>query len=105
MILLSNPGCLRSSQGLKKLQHQELYWKDPDNVPPARYLRASMSIPLFFYPVMVAEDLPTGPEAKARWEECASYEGEIPPKNLNLIESDNPLKLLNLKTLTLPFEL
>jgi NTE family protein len=57
-----------------------LYWKDPDNVPPARYLRASMSIPMFFYPVVVAEDLPTGPAAKARWEELASYEGEIPPK-------------------------
>jgi NTE family protein len=57
-----------------------LYWKDPEGVPPARYLRASMSIPMFFYPVVVAEDLPTGPEAKARWEELASYEGEIPPK-------------------------
>lgn len=57
-----------------------LYWKNPDSVPPAKYLRASMSIPLFFYPVMVAEDLPTGPEAKARWEEMVSYEGEIPPK-------------------------
>lgn len=56
-----------------------LYWKDADNVPPARYLRASMSIPMFFYPVL-AEDLPTGPEAQARWESMVSYEGEIPPK-------------------------
>lgn len=56
-----------------------LYWKDPDKEPPAKYVRASMSIPLFFYPVL-AEDLPTGPEAKARWEEVASYEGDIPPK-------------------------
>lgn len=56
-----------------------LYWKDPDNVPPARYLRASMSIPMFFYPVF-ADDLPTGHEAQARWAEMVSYEGEIPPK-------------------------
>jgi NTE family protein len=56
-----------------------LYWKDPDKVIPAKYLRASMSIPMFFYPV-IAEDLPKGTEAKARWEEMVSYEGEIPPK-------------------------
>ena len=56
-----------------------LYWEDPGNVPPAIYVRASMSIPMFFYPVM-AEDLPTGHEAIARWEELASYEGQIPPK-------------------------
>lgn len=56
-----------------------LYWKDPDNEPPATYVRASMSIPVFFYPVF-AEDLPTGHEAIARWEELASYEGQIPPK-------------------------
>ncbi len=56
-----------------------LYWKDPDKVEPARYLRASMSIPMFFYPV-VADDLPVGTEAKARWREMVSYEGEIPPK-------------------------
>jgi NTE family protein len=35
-----------------------LYWKDPDNEQPATYVRASMSIPVFFYPVM-ADDLPT----------------------------------------------
>jgi NTE family protein len=56
-----------------------LYWKDPDIEPPSTYVRASMSIPLFFYPVL-AEDLPTGHEAIARWEELASYEGQIPPK-------------------------
>jgi NTE family protein len=56
-----------------------LYWKEPDNVPPSRYVRASMSIPMFFYPV-VAENLPDGADAKQRWEELASYEGEIPPK-------------------------
>jgi NTE family protein len=56
-----------------------LYWKDPDKEHPARYLRASMSIPMFFYPV-IADDLPNGPEAKARWKDMVSYDGEIPPK-------------------------
>jgi NTE family protein len=56
-----------------------LYWKDPGNESPAVYVRASMSIPMFFYPVEV-KGLPTGHEAIARWEELASYEGQIPPK-------------------------
>ena len=56
-----------------------LYWKDVNAVRPSKYLRASMSIPMFFYPVVV-EDLPTGPEAKSRWAEMASYDGEVPPK-------------------------
>jgi NTE family protein len=56
-----------------------LYWKDPDSVHPSKYLRASMSIPVFFYPVL-AEDIPTDPAAKARWVELVSYEGAIPPK-------------------------
>jgi NTE family protein len=56
-----------------------LYWENVDNEPPATYVRASMSIPMFFYPVL-AENLPQGPEAKQRWQDLASYYGEIPPK-------------------------
>lgn len=56
-----------------------LYWQDPDSVAPAVFVRASMSVPIFFYPVL-AEKLPTGDAAKARWAEMVSYEGEIPPK-------------------------
>lgn len=56
-----------------------LYWKDPDNEPPATYVRASMSIPVFFCPV-IAKDLPTGPEAEQKWQNMASYYGKIPPK-------------------------
>jgi NTE family protein len=56
-----------------------LYWENPANVRPAIYVRASMSVPLFFYPVIV-EGIPKGPEAKARWADAVSYEGEIPPK-------------------------
>ncbi len=56
-----------------------LYWRDPDNVHPAVYLRASMSIPVFFYPV-IADDIPNDPAAKARWEEMVKFRGELPPK-------------------------
>jgi NTE family protein len=56
-----------------------LYWKDPDNVPPAIFVRASMSVPIFFYPVVV-DNLPNDQKAKERWSEMVSYEGEIPPR-------------------------
>jgi NTE family protein len=55
-----------------------LYFKDPESEPPATYVRASMSVPLFFYPV-VAKDLPDDATAKARWADMVSYEGKIPP--------------------------
>jgi NTE family protein len=57
----------------------DLYWANHGSVRPSIYVRASMSVPLFFYPVIV-EGLPGGPEAKARWADTVSYEGEIPPK-------------------------
>ncbi len=56
-----------------------LYWKDPDKVHPSRYLRASMSIPIFFYPV-VAKDIPNGTEAVKRWDDLVKYRGKIPPQ-------------------------
>lgn len=56
-----------------------LYWDNHASVRPSIYVRASMSVPLFFYPVIV-EELPKGADAKARWADMVSYEGEIPPK-------------------------
>jgi len=56
-----------------------LYWKEPDSVNPALFVRASMSIPYFFRP-LIARDLPAGEEAKKRWRDLAKYEGEIPPE-------------------------
>jgi NTE family protein len=43
-----------------------LYWGDSDSVNPAMYVRASMSIPGFFYPLRIA-GVPQGDEAQARW--------------------------------------
>jgi len=56
-----------------------LYWKEPDKVHPSVYLRASMSIPIFFFPV-IADDIPDDEMAKARWLEMVRYRGEIPEK-------------------------
>jgi NTE family protein len=54
-----------------------LYWKDPDLVHPAIYLRASMSIPGFFYPVIV-ENIPNDQDSVKRWDDMVKYRGEIP---------------------------
>jgi NTE family protein len=56
-----------------------LYWANPDEVHPSVYVRASMSIPVFFYPVVV-KDIPNDGESKKRWLELVSYHGEIPPE-------------------------
>ncbi len=58
---------------------RELYWKNSDQVNPALFVRASMSIPYFFSPV-IASDLPSGEEAKKKWVVLAKFEGEIPEK-------------------------
>jgi NTE family protein len=54
-----------------------LYWRDPDDVNPALYVRASMSIPYFFRPLRVA-GVPQGAEARARWRDLAGYDEEPP---------------------------
>ena len=58
-----------------------LYWNDPCNVSPAEFVRASMSIPLFFHPKRVA-DIPQGAAARAAWSEHARYEGCLPKEVL-----------------------
>ena len=55
----------------------DLYWKHPEHVSPAHYVRASMSIPLFFEPYEVT-GIPDGSGAKTRWQEKVRYSGDIP---------------------------
>lgn len=55
----------------------ELYWKDPDNVNPADFVRASMSIPVFFKPFRV-ENIPRGKKAMGCWKKFAGYEESLP---------------------------
>lgn len=61
-----------------------LYWRDPDSVDPALYVWASMSIPGFFHPLRVA-GVPQGEEARARWQEQASY-NEDPPEACTFVD-------------------
>ena len=53
----------------------ELFWGDPSKVSPADYVRASMSIPGFFFPFRVG-DVPQGEDAARRWKE--HYKGVLP---------------------------
>lgn len=62
-----------------------LYWKNPDRVNPALFVRASMSIPYFFYPFRV-KDIPQGQAASDNWKTHAGYiaeeEGKLPAEAL-----------------------
>jgi NTE family protein len=75
-----------------------LYWSDSDSVNPALYVRASMSIPGFFYPLRVAS-VPQGPEARQRWTDLASFE-EDPPETATFVDggimSNFPIDLFHL---------
>lgn len=57
----------------------KLFWANPKEVNPALYVRASMSVPLFFVPMKV-NDLPDNTNAMVAWDELASYRGEVPEK-------------------------
>ncbi|OGU75251.1 MAG: hypothetical protein A2V93_00910 [Ignavibacteria bacterium RBG_16_34_14] len=56
----------------------KLFWKEPENVSPADYVRASMSIPLFFHPFKVK----TGNKNKEDWYNCVRYKGEPPEESV-----------------------
>ena len=59
-----------------------LYWKNFETVNPAEFVRASMSIPIFFEAAKI-DNMPTNdPDVKKCWREMLSYEGEIPEKTL-----------------------
>lgn len=65
----------------------DLYWKNPDKLPLSTLVRASMSIPFFFDP-MVVTDIPNAganedhldDKETTRWWKYAGYRGEIPPE-------------------------
>lgn len=52
-----------------------LFWNEPDEVSPAYFLRASMSIPVFFHPfeVIIGDKV-----KKCDWEEIVKFRGELP---------------------------
>lgn len=63
----------------------ELYWKNPDEVHPALFVRASISIPFFFMPLIVKNIPGAGsyedsklPKNKTKWRKHTGFRGEIP---------------------------
>jgi len=58
---------------------RELFYTDTDNVNPADYVRASMSIPLFYEPYTI-ENLPNGKESITNWKRIAYHRGGPPKK-------------------------
>lgn len=54
-----------------------LYYKDPETANPADFVRASMSIPVFFFPFRLRA-LPRGREAVLLWSKLAGYAGKLP---------------------------
>ena len=54
-----------------------LYWEDWKQTNPADYVRASMSIPVFFYPFKVS-NIPQGKTAWENWNKCTGYSGDVP---------------------------
>ncbi len=66
-------------------QMAHLYFPQPKEVSPAKYVRASMSVPLFFSPFKVPEvpndpkfAIPNSPAHKLAWEEITNYIGPHP---------------------------
>jgi len=57
-----------------------LYWANPGLENPAKFVRASMSIPYFFVPFQI-NDIPDGPEARKNWEELAGFKGALPKES------------------------
>ncbi|UYV13963.1 MAG: patatin-like phospholipase family protein [Phycisphaera sp.] len=74
-----------------------LFYDEPEAQNPARFVRASMSVPYFFEPMRVAP-LPSGDAARARWRECVGYNGEVPAEAIFLdggLMSNFPISLFH----------
>ena len=56
-----------------------LYWENPNDVNPALFVRASMSIPGFFQPMEVT-GVSSITDAAEKWETLCSFEGNIPDR-------------------------
>jgi NTE family protein len=56
----------------------KLYWYNPDDVPPACFARASMSIPFFFHPYKVTNI----PQVMANWTQYGFQNGTSLPRDV-----------------------
>jgi NTE family protein len=62
----------------------ELYYKNPELANPSDFVRASMSIPVFFDPYEL-RDIPQGPEAVKLWNEKVKFYGN-PPESVVFVD-------------------
>ena len=78
--------------------YKDLYFKNSNQVSPSKYVRATMSIPIFFKPYNV-DDLPKNQETL--WKETVGYEGEI-PKMISFVDggtlSNFPINVFHSKS-------
>lgn len=58
---------------------RELFYENTDRVNPADYVRASMSIPMFYQPYTI-ENLPNGEESITNWKRIVYHRGGPPKK-------------------------
>lgn len=78
---------------------RNLFFKNIDEPNPAKYVRASMSIPLFFKPFEVT-DLPADEDAIIRWKRIGKHRGAIPEKAIFVdggIMSNFPIDIFHLR--------
>lgn len=78
---------------------RNLFFKNIDEPNPAKYVRASMSIPLFFKPFEIT-DLPSDENAIIRWNRIGKHRGAIPEKAIFVdggIMSNFPIDIFHLK--------
>ncbi|MFT2008120.1 patatin-like phospholipase family protein [Pontibacter sp. 13R65] len=74
----------------------DLYWANPDQVNPADFVRASMSIPLFFHPYRIT-NLPFGEKQLQKWRNVG-YFGNVPDEIFFIdggINSNFPIDLFH----------
>ncbi len=75
----------------------DLYWPNPQLVNPADFVRASMSIPGFFFPFRVS-NIPQGSKQQDLWKQYAHYDGILPSEVLFIdggIMSNFPINLFH----------
>ena len=78
-----------------------LYWSKSEEIHPAKFVRASMSIPFFFYPYTL-HDIPNAGEiGEESWKEHVSYNGPV-PGSVRFVDggmlSNFPINTFHLKT-------
>lgn len=55
----------------------KLYWENEKEVNPGLFVRASMSVPYFFEPLIV-KNIPQGADALQNWKDLAGFNGRVP---------------------------